>query len=414
MALLRLYSRPFSRSCTATAPGPRPRLCPACGCSSCRLCIDLAASPRPGPAHHRVLSRPRPSVYHYQLLEASRAAFHFCLQSCQVRPKAGFLTAYTRPSHLALTALDSKVCSGRKFQLSLREGQASRHANVSDGLRVQQAMTRRAAAAEIAGIATFDILQKWHTYLLNTLTQQPPQGFTPVALEQLTAADKELWMAVSHKVGASLPGDEDFPVDRAIEELMLTPPVAMQLLPRPSRAFPERSNRQGPSKGQPKGRGKSPAKCKGRGKPQPSFPAPLQGKGLKGRNEQGELLCWNYNMERPCQKKPCQLKHQCMKCFGPHPYTCAQSCDPSTSQPIPLMPWLAVSVSAVPLQGPFCQHHPFPSQPAVSSSPFTTNSVPAAGRHAPVRPTTSPSEVSQAPVPAGAAQRFSSQGPCAF
>ena len=46
-------------------------------------------------------------------------------------------------------------------------------------------------------------------------------------------------------------------------------------------------------------RGKSPAKSKGRGKLQPNFPALLQGKGLKGRNDRGELLCWNYNMERP-------------------------------------------------------------------------------------------------------------------
>ena len=102
-----------------------------------------------------------------------------------------------------------QVMQSQDGKLSLKEGQASRHANVSDGLRVQQAMSRRAAAAEIAGIATFDALQKWHTYLLNTLTQQPPQGFTPVALEQLTAADKELWMGVSHKVGASLPSDHD-------------------------------------------------------------------------------------------------------------------------------------------------------------------------------------------------------------
>ena len=48
-------------------------------------------------------------------------------------------------------------------------------------------------------------------------------------------------MGVSHKVGASLPSDHDFPVDQAIQELMLTPPVAMQLLPRPSRAVPERA-----------------------------------------------------------------------------------------------------------------------------------------------------------------------------
>ena len=63
-----------------------------------------------------------------------------------------------------------QVMQSQDGKLSLKEGQASRHANVSDGLRVQQAMSRRAAAAEIAGIATFDALQKWHTYLLNTLT----------------------------------------------------------------------------------------------------------------------------------------------------------------------------------------------------------------------------------------------------
>ena len=208
-------------------------------------------------------------------------------------------------------------------------------------------------------------------------------------------------MSVSHKVGASLPSDHDFPVDQAIQELMLTPPVAMQLLPRPSRAVPERVNRPGPAKGSPKGRGKSPAKSKGRGKAQPSFPAPLQGKGLKGRNLQGELLCWNYNMERPCQKKPCQLKHQCMKCFGSHPYTlCTVEHEPANS-----VNAMASSGSfnfgcsaAGPLLPP--PSFSFPSQPA-ASFPFTNDPAPTLCRHAPVHPATSPSEDSQAPVPAG-------------
>ena len=181
-----------------------------------------------------------------------------------------------------------QVMQSQDGKLSLKEGQASRHANVSDGLRVQQAMSRRAAAAEIASIATFDALQKWHTYLLNTLTQQPPQGFTPIALEQLTAADKELWMGVSHKVGASLPSDHDFPVDQAILELMLTPPVAMQLLPRPSRTVPERVNRPGPPKGSPKGRGKFPRQVQGPWQGSAQFPgAParerFEGPQLAGR-----------------------------------------------------------------------------------------------------------------------------------
>ena len=43
-----------------------------------------------------------------------------------------------------------QVTQSHDGKLSLKEGQASRRTNVSDGLRVQQAMSRRAAAAEVA------------------------------------------------------------------------------------------------------------------------------------------------------------------------------------------------------------------------------------------------------------------------
>ena len=69
------------------------------------------------------------------------------------------------------------------------------------------------------------------------------------------------------------------------------------------------------------------------------------------------------------------------------------------------MLWLAVghSVSAVPLQCPFCQHHPFLSQVSQPPPlPFTNEPAPTPCSHGPVHPTTSPSKVFQAPVPAGA------------
>ena len=67
--------------------------------------------------------------------------------------------AVSRSCRLARSTRNSKSC---RAKLSLKEGQASRHANVLDGLPVQQAMTRRAAAAEIAGIATFDLAEVAH------------------------------------------------------------------------------------------------------------------------------------------------------------------------------------------------------------------------------------------------------------
>ena len=77
------------------------------------------------------------------------------------------------------------------------------------------------------------------------------------------------------------------------------------------------------------------------------------------------------------------------------------------------MLWLAVghSVSAVPLQGPFCHHHPFLSQVSQPPPLFLLPPAPTPCRHAPVHPATSPSEDSQAPVPAGFAPVLPSASP---
>ena len=214
-----------------------------------------------------------------------------------------------------------QVMQSQDGKLSLKEGQASRHANVSDGLRVQQAMSRRALKSPASPPST--------PCRSGTLTSS-------ILLHNLHKASRQLlWSSCGWvyptRWGASLPSDHDFPVDQAIQELMLTPPVAMQLLPRPSRAVPERVNRPGPPKGSPKGRGKSPAKSKG--KAQPSFTS----------------------------------------------IPCAQSCDPSTSMAssgsfsfgcsaaVPLLPTPSFS---------------FPSQPAASSFPFTNDPAPTPGASA--------------------------------
>ena len=114
-------------------------------------------------------------------------------------------------------------------------------------------------------------------------------------------------MSVSHKVGASLPSDHDFPVDQAIQELMLIPPVAMQLLPRPSRTVLSESIDQDLPRVHPKGVASPQVQGLWQGSAQ--FPGALARK----RVERPQLA------GRVAQKKPCQLKHQCMKCFGSHP-----------------------------------------------------------------------------------------------
>ena len=177
-------------------------------------------------------------------------------------------------------------------------------------------MTRHAAAAEIAGIATFDILQKWHTYLLNTLTQQPPTRFHTCCFQQQTRSCgwpyPTRWVPpcwVMRRNGSCSRRPLRCSCSLNLCAPSLSAPICRDLL---------KINRK--SKGQ-------------------------------GRNKQGELV--EASVHEVLLASPVHLVHN------------------PVSRPFPLMLWLAVghSVSAVPLQSPFCRHHPFLSQ--VSQPPLS-------------------------------------------
>ena len=75
----------------------------------------------------------------------------------------------------------------------------------------------------------------------------------------------------------------------------------------------------------------------------------------------------------------------CLTCYASSEEDQTDRGAPAASAAVPLLPTPSFS---------------FPSQPAASSFPFANDPAPAPCRHAPVHPATSPSEVSQAPVPA--------------
>ena len=112
-------------------------------------------------------------------------------------------------------------------------------------LKLRSAMQRRALAYELAGVASFKVLERWTNHLFHKLQQEPPPGFRYVSQDQLIRADKALWLKVAEDTRAKVQSvvDGDKSVDVAIERWSMHPEIQYYIMPMP--------NGQGRSGGQP-------------------------------------------------------------------------------------------------------------------------------------------------------------------
>eukprot|EP00971_Amphidinium_carterae_P145401 2881297-Amphidinium_carterae.1 len=62
-----------------------------------------------------------------------------------------------------------------------------------------QALSRRAAALDLANVMRIEDHQVLMRMLLRELQRQPPPGYNPVTHDQLQRADKEAWHIASEK-----------------------------------------------------------------------------------------------------------------------------------------------------------------------------------------------------------------------
>ena len=107
--------------------------------------------------------------------------------------------------------------------------------SLTGDLRLRTAMQRRALAYDMAGVASFLVLEKWSNLLFEKLQQEPPQGFRYVNHDQLLRADKALWLKVAEDTRSLVQGNGlRKPVDEAIEKWSLHPEIQYHIMPMPS------------------------------------------------------------------------------------------------------------------------------------------------------------------------------------
>ena len=107
--------------------------------------------------------------------------------------------------------------------------------SLTGDLRLRNAMQRRALAYEIAGIASYVVLERWSNMLFERLQQDPPHGYRYVTHEQVVRADKAMWLRVAEETLAQVQGDGmRKPVEEAIEKWSIHPEIQYHMMPMPS------------------------------------------------------------------------------------------------------------------------------------------------------------------------------------
>ncbi|MCP4240434.1 MAG: hypothetical protein GY772_07695 [bacterium] len=110
-------------------------------------------------------------------------------------------------------------------------------ADVSSALRISWALQRRGIALEISGLMSYDVHERIRNKLITALTKDSPDPhYRTASIDQLRAADKEIWKQLSNlakgKLRAATPRDE--PLEDYVDQVLAMMEVNLILMPLPA------------------------------------------------------------------------------------------------------------------------------------------------------------------------------------
>ena len=149
-----------------------------------------------------------------------------------------------------------------KGSIKVSSASAEKDCDTSSAHLLRVALQRRALAYDVAGIISYDVMERWHQSLFDRLHYEPPPHYAAPGLAQLIAADKALWLLVSEDTRAKISEmDPDSPRLRLCESHMHYysdhPDVLFHLMPLRTNSAPERPPRKPPRGGAKKTFGKT-------------------------------------------------------------------------------------------------------------------------------------------------------------
>ncbi|CAE7237649.1 unnamed protein product [Symbiodinium sp. CCMP2456] len=185
-------------------------------------------------------------------------------------------------------------------------------------------------AMDLAGLASFQVSEAWHTYLFTVREREVPKNMRPVTLQQILDADKRLWVLLAEEVRGKIvarPGANPT-CDAVIERLCMSNDVLSYLSPQHELRQPTLPRWEPYTpRGRGRGKGKD-GKDKGKTGKAPSTESaptpPAIPEGAHSTTPEGKPLCFLYSRGKCWAKKKAGQRcakgfHLCWFCLKEHP-----------------------------------------------------------------------------------------------
>ena len=122
----------------------------------------------------------------------------------------------SRESELLSHKHETTIDFSHDGTMKLSKRQREIKADISGDLKVKMAMQRRALAYHMAGACNYNVLDGIIARMFSLLTKEPVAGFRAVTLQQLTMAEREMWMMASQATRGQLVATSGKPLEKSI------------------------------------------------------------------------------------------------------------------------------------------------------------------------------------------------------
>ena len=236
-------------------------------------------------------------------------------------------SSYTRQDHEARgeKEVDAFQVSKDGF-LKLTRAQAEGSVQVNTDLLLQQAFARRGAAMHIAKLLDFRIHAAFVKHLSKEYMRDPVPGYSKVTMEQVMAADREVFLMAAQRANGnlSIKPDGAFALDAIVPEVTKEYRISAILAQSKCEARATTQRKRSPVRNDQRGGGqpskrakKNSSKGVGKTNGNKSVPLPKELVELGCRAPaDGRRFCFSYNMRQGCSKgKACgNGDHACLRC----------------------------------------------------------------------------------------------------
>ena len=192
--------------------------------------------------------------------------------------------------------------------------------DVAGETKLRNALTRRSLAFDQVGVLSFTAMELWHNTMFRALQKQPPAGYKFVSIQQVLAADKELFTIVSqHSRGElRIVAGSPAPLDAFFQKYMDSSEVVcyMNPLPASQQSNPPVKDKAAENPGGVKGKGDNPRKGKGKGKG-PSIADLLKNmpNNCVSKMPDGKFLCLRYHTGQCYHQRKKRCNNGLHKCY---------------------------------------------------------------------------------------------------